>query len=192
MLVDQTVTYLEMTSPDQLNPGRVPPTEITLERVGATALPLIRSTHDRIGTPHHWSRLDWSAQRWVDTLSDDGLRSWIARVGAEVAGLLQLKIHPGPEVEISVFGLVPEFVGRGFGGHFLTLAVQLAWNVDGAGRVWLHTSSLDHPHALGNYRKRGFRPVRVERRPREMIFIRSPEDGMIHSVRLPGTTSRSS
>lgn len=174
MLVDQTVTYLEMTSPGQLNPGRVPPTEITLDSVDATALPLIRSTHLRIGTPHHWTVLDWSDQQWQDTLSDDRLRSWIARVGADVAGLLQLKIHPGPEVEISTFGLVPEFVGRGFGGHFLTLAVQLAWKVDGAGRVWLHTSSLDHPHALGNYRTRGFRPFRVEHRPREIPAEDSP------------------
>jgi hypothetical protein len=75
MLVDQTVTHLEMISPDQLNLGRVPPAEIVLDSVHATALPLIRSTHDRIGAPHH--------------------------------------THPGPEVEISTFGLVPEFVGRG-------------------------------------------------------------------------------
>lgn len=168
MLVDQTVTYLEMTSPDQLNPGRVPPTEITLDSVDARALPLIRSTHDRIGTPHHWTGLDWSTQQWLDALSGASLRSWIARVGEEVAGLLQLEVHPGPEVEISTFGLVPEFVGRGFGGHFLTLAIQLAWNIDGTTRVWLHTSSLDHPRALGNYRDRGFRPFRVERRPREL------------------------
>ncbi|MCA1671372.1 MAG: GNAT family N-acetyltransferase, partial [Actinobacteria bacterium] len=94
--------------------------------------------------------------------------SWIARVDRDVAGLVQLEIHPGPEVEISTFGLVPEFVGRGFGGHFLSLAIQLAWDITGVERVWLHTSSLDHPHALGNYRNRGFRPFRVEHRPREI------------------------
>jgi hypothetical protein len=47
----------------------------------------------------------------------------------------------------------------------LTLAVREAWNVepldaDAVRRVWLHTSSLDHPNALGNYQRRGFRPYR--------------------------------
>lgn len=37
MLVDQTVTYLEMTSADQLLPGKVPTGEITLtESTGAS------------------------------------------------------------------------------------------------------------------------------------------------------------
>jgi ribosomal protein S18 acetylase RimI-like enzyme len=29
--------------------------------------------------------------------------------------------------EITEFGLIPEFVGRGFGGHLLTLATRLTW-----------------------------------------------------------------
>lgn len=168
MLVDQTVTYLEMTSPDELIPGTVPTADVRLENVDVTALPLIRSTSDRIAAPHHWTTLEWSEQRWLEVLSSSTLRSWIARVGPDVAGLVQLQVHPGPEVEVRTFGLVPEFVGRGFGGHFLTLAVQLTWEVTGVDRVWLHTSSLDHPHALGNYRSRGFRPFRVEHRPREI------------------------
>lgn len=168
VLVDQTVTYLEMTSPDQLLAARVPPADVTLDSVDATALALIRSAHDRIAAPHHWSSLDWSEQQWSDLLSRPGVRSWIARVGTDVIGLVQLEIHPHRDVEITKFGLVPEFVGRGFGGHLLTLATWLAWDLGEVDRVWLHTSSLDHPHALGNYRNRGFRPFRVEHRPREL------------------------
>lgn len=168
VLVDQTVTYLEMTSSGQLLPGAVPAVDVTLDSVDAAALPLIRSTHDRIAVPHHWSSLTWSERQWLDLLARPGVRSWIAHVGRDVAGLVQLEIHPGHEVEIIKFGLVPEFVGRGFGGHLLTLATRLAWDVAGVERVWLHTSSFDHPHALGNYRSRGFRPFRVEHRPREI------------------------
>ena len=29
-------------------------------------------------------------------------------------------------------------------------------------RVWLHTCTLDHPHALPNYQKRGFAPYKTE------------------------------
>jgi GNAT superfamily N-acetyltransferase len=95
-------------------------------------------------------------------------------VGGEVTGLVELEVQPGGEVEIAVFGLVPEFVGKGFGSHLLTLATLLAWNaepVDGVAvrRVWLHTSSRDHPHARPNYERRGFRAFRTERRQREIL-----------------------
>jgi hypothetical protein len=48
------------------------------------------------------------------------------------------------------------------GGSLLTHAVEEAWKL-GAGRVWLHTCTLDSPHALPNYRARGFRDFRTER-----------------------------
>jgi GNAT superfamily N-acetyltransferase len=70
-----------------------------------------------------------------------------------------------PEVEIETFGLVPEVVGRGIGGHALTLTLQLAWALrPGVKRVWLHTSTQDHPNALPNYQARGLRPYKTEER----------------------------
>jgi GNAT superfamily N-acetyltransferase len=168
VLVDQTVTYLEMTSPDQLFAGTVPPADVTLDSADASATALIRATHDRIAAPHHWSSLQWSDHQWRDLLSHPDIRSWLARVDGDVIGLIQLQIHPRGDVEITKFGLVPGFVGRGFGGHLLTVATRLAWDLSAGTRVWLHTSSLDHPHALSNYRNRGFRPFRVEHRPREI------------------------
>jgi GNAT superfamily N-acetyltransferase len=168
VLVDQIVTFLEMTSPDQLVAGRVPPADITLTSVDTTSLPLIRSTHRRVATPHHWSSLAWSEQHWRDLLSYSGVRTWIAHLGEEVIGLVQLQPRPRCEVQITKFGLVPEWVGRGLGGHLLTLATRLAWGLGDVERVWLLTTSLDHPHALRNYCSRGFRPFRVEHRPREI------------------------
>jgi GNAT superfamily N-acetyltransferase len=57
--------------------------------------------------------------------------------------------------------VLPEFIGRGWGKHLLTRAVLSAWDL-GTQRVWLHTCTLDHPAALPNYLKRGFRRVRDE------------------------------
>lgn len=168
VLVDQIVTLLEMTSPDQLAAGRVPPAEITLTSVGTAELALIRSTHRRIATPHHWPSLAWSEQHWRNLLTYSGARTWIAHIGDEVIGLVQLQPRPPREVQITKFGLVPEALGRGLGGHLLTLTARLAWDFGDVDRVWLQTSSLDHPHALSNYRGRGFRPFRVEHRQREI------------------------
>jgi GNAT superfamily N-acetyltransferase len=87
--------------------------------------------------------------------------------------MVELRSQSGGEVEITIFGLVPEFVGRGFGGQLLTLATRLAWEAEhpdgtATNRVWLHTSSRDHANAQPNYERRGFRVVRSERRHREV------------------------
>jgi hypothetical protein len=72
----------------------------------------------------------------------------------ELAGLGCLRWHPGPEVELDTFGLVPEYIGLGYGGYALTLLTRAAWTltspyIDDAAdavvqRVWLQTSSWDH------------------------------------------------
>jgi hypothetical protein len=83
----------------------------------------------------------------------------------------------GGEVEIETFGLVPEFIGKGLGGYALTLGVQRAWNlVPGVRRIWLHTSSLDHPGALPNHQRRGFRTFKTEAGERGQ-FVLAGADG---------------
>ena len=62
----------------------------------------------------------------------------------------------GSDVEIASFGLLPQFIGKGFGGRLLTRAVERAWEA-GAERIWVHTCTLGGPAALSNYRARGFR-----------------------------------
>ena len=57
-------------------------------------------------------------------------------------------------IEIAIFGLAPQFIGRGLGGALLTHALEEAWG-SRPQRVWLHTCTLDHPAALPNYLARG-------------------------------------
>jgi GNAT superfamily N-acetyltransferase len=177
MEVLETVTFLEMTSPRQLRPGRPAPA-LALERADEASAPLLRSTYERVGAPFDWQGRRtgadvWSVERWAARLSQPGVQAWLARVGGEVAGMFELEARPQGEVEIVVFGLVPEFVGKGLGAHLLTLATELAWNAEPLDapvrRVWLHTSSRDHPNARPNYERRGFRPFRTERRRREIL-----------------------
>lgn len=162
----EILTSLEMTSPGQLVPARDPPAPIELEEVGPAAAPLLRSTYVRIWEVlESGGRMAWSDAEWKEELSRPGVRGWVARVHGDVAGLAELEVEADGDVGIVVFGLVPEFLGQGFGGSFLTLVTRLAWNMTPPGgtavrRVWLQTSSGDHPHAQPNYESRGFRPIR--------------------------------
>jgi GNAT superfamily N-acetyltransferase len=79
----------------------------------------------------------------------------------EPAGYFELREHDDRSVEIAYFGLLPDFIGRGWGKYLLTRAAEAAWQLKPS-RIWLHTCTLDHPAALPNYLKRGFRAVREE------------------------------
>ena len=174
MLIEETVTYLEMTAAGQLRPGRLPPVPVQLVKLDAAAVSVLRRTYAQIAAPLNWqSRRTWSDAQWAQRLARPQVHAWVARVGEEVAGMVELEVQGGGDVELVVFGLVPAFVGRGFGAHLLTVGTRLAWELgplDGVGvrRVWLHTSSRDHPHAKPNYERRGFRPFRTERRQRDI------------------------
>jgi GNAT superfamily N-acetyltransferase len=94
-------------------------------------------------------------------LANPDVSLWLLSSRGAPAGYFELRRHEDGSVEVAYFGLLPEFVGRGWGGHLLTLAVREAWALRPT-RVWLHTCTLDHPAALPNYLKHGFRPVREE------------------------------
>lgn len=168
-MLDETLISLEMTAPEQLVPAREAPEPLELRAAAGEAASTARATWARIGAPHGWTRRSaWSEARWRQELSRADICAWLAVVEEEVAGLLELEVGPDGNVGIRLLGLVPEFVGRGFGGALLTRATRLAWSMTTANgeptrRVWVQTSSLDHAHARRNYEARGFHVFRIER-----------------------------
>lgn len=100
---------------------------------------------------------------------------WLIYVNDDVAGFLELQAHEHHEVEIMVFGLVPEFIGKGYGAAALSEAVRIAWRTAPLDskvprRIWLHTSTRDHPAALPNYEARGFRCFATEENEKEVML----------------------
>jgi GNAT superfamily N-acetyltransferase len=168
--MDEVVTSLEITGLAQLVPARRPPVRLEIEEVGTAAASLLRSLYVRIWEAlASGGRMGWSDARWEGELSRPGVRAWVARADGDLAGFVELEAEPNGDVGIVVFGLVPEFIGNGCGGAFLTWATETAWSLASQSggstkRVWVQTSSGDHPHALPNYERRGFRIFQVERR----------------------------
>lgn len=151
----ETLYYLEMTNPAQVVPS--PRAEDLLSLVEVRDIDRVRALTLGIGRPYDWPSSHWNELRWQEYGQREDIRHWVAVLADEEVGLVSLVLRDG-EVEIDTFGLLPAATGRGLGGAFLTVTLRLAWSVHGdVRRVILHTSSEDHPNALQNYLRRGFR-----------------------------------
>jgi GNAT superfamily N-acetyltransferase len=161
--MEATRTYLELRTPAQFHPvaGAVP--GVTIGRVLDPSPALYRHCYRTVGAAFHWrDRWNWTDAEIRAHLAQPAITLYTARRGDELLGWYELRrVSDDDSVEIAYFGLVPAAFGRGLGKYLLTRAVEDAWGL-GAARVWLHTCTLDHPHALPNYRARGFTPYRTE------------------------------
>jgi GNAT superfamily N-acetyltransferase len=157
-----TRTYLEMTDPLALRPGRAPEGDVRVARRDPCEPEFWRYLYATVGEAYRWvDRLAWTEDEIRGYLTDPAVSLWVMSVGDAVAGYFELRRELDGSVEIVYFGLLPEFTGRGLGGYLLTDAVERAWT-SGARRVWLHTCSFDHPFAIQNYLDRGFTVYKTE------------------------------
>ena len=155
-------TYLEMTDPGGLRPGRDPGGNVRVTRRDPCEPEFWRYLYTTVGAAYQWlDRLPWTEDVARAYLTDPNVSLWVLTVDDAVAGYYELRREEDASVEIVYFGLLPEFTGRGLGGHLLTDAVERAW-ASGARRVWLHTCSFDHPFAIQNYLDRGFAVFKTE------------------------------
>jgi len=161
-VIQVTRTYLEMRSPAHLRPAATPAPTPEIERLGRCTPELFRHLYEGVGRAFRWTdRLSWTDEQVQGHLSDPSTSIWLMSWGRGPAGYFELRRHDDASVEIVYFGLLPDYIGRGWGKYLLTRATLAAWE-SGPERVWLHTCTLDHPAALPNYLKRGFLPVRKE------------------------------
>ena len=161
--VDVTTWSLEMRDPALLRAASSPRIAIAVEQAEEPQPELNRFLYTAVGGDWYWiGRLPWTYERWMAWLDRQEVETWVARSGGSPAGYFELERQEGGDVEIAYFGLMPQFIGRGAGGHLLTVAIQRGWALPGTRRVWVHTCSLDHPSALANYQARGLEVFAVE------------------------------
>ena len=160
-MTEVTTTYLEMNTPDQLNPKSAT-SSLDIVECEIKQFQFNRFLYELVGAQWQWfDKLSWTDEQWRAFAEDDHLRTWVAYYKGSPAGYYELQQQDGGDVEIAYFGLAPRFIGQGFGGYLLTRAIQSAWQWHGTRRVWVHTCTLDHPSALNNYKARGMTVYRV-------------------------------
>lgn len=158
-----TTWYLEMLDRRQLRakpPGDYP---LRIEQVMIPCPEFSRFLYTSVGKNWYWiDRLSWSYERWMAYLDRSELQTWVAYISGTPAGYFELEAQPNQTVEITCFGILPQFIGQKLGGHLLSVAAEQAWAMNSQ-RVWVHTCSLDSPYALANYQARGFQIYKEEK-----------------------------
>ena len=150
--------HLQMLSPEEIRPKTLLP-ETQLVRLEIRFPALNRFFYKEVGKLwQQTERLNSSEEEWRNWVERENAQTWMLLLRGTPAGYFELDDQDG-NVEVAYFGLLPQFLGKGLGGGFLTVAVEKAWEM-GAARVCGHTCSFDHPNALKNYQARGFQIYR--------------------------------
>lgn len=157
--ITTTVTYLEMLDrPTRLTVPAPSKPRTALVRAENPSTTFYRFLYDTVGGP--WT---WMERRLMD---DETLRAVITAPAVEIYVLWVDGVPAGfgevnravkaDEVELTYFGLMPDYIGLGLGWYFINAVIDIAWASEPK-RIWVHTCDLDHPRAIGNYQKAGFK-----------------------------------
>jgi GNAT superfamily N-acetyltransferase len=155
-LIDDVITYLEMRAAPTTPHIAAPPARLALMRAEDCTVSFYRYLYETVGTPWLWyeRRLVGDAALAAE-IEKPATEIFVLYVGGVPAGYFELDTAPPDETELRYFGLIPEFIGRGFGPFLLRAAIDRAWERP-LSRLWVHTRNFDHPKALGYYRRAGF------------------------------------
>jgi GNAT superfamily N-acetyltransferase len=160
--VNVTVTFLRMDhAPTTPAPGLEAGFQII--RAQAPSVAFYRYLYNTVGEDYLW----WLRRATPDHELAAMLRHKAVAIHTlyakgEPAGFYELDARTWPDVNLSYFGLMPQMIGQGIGPAFLRAAVDEAWRL-GAKGLTVNTCTADHPRALPNYLRAGFRIVRQVR-----------------------------
>jgi GNAT superfamily N-acetyltransferase len=130
---------------------------LTREALDVTAY---RDIYGRVGQKWLW----WLRRMMPDDmlaklLADPAVAIYLLRMKGETAGFFELDATPWPDVNLSYFGLLPAYIGKGLGMPLLRAAIDQVFSGPVRGMT-VNTCTADHPRALPNYQRAGFRVVR--------------------------------
>ncbi len=152
--------YLEINSIEDLNSKQFSDQNFTLTEENNYKFNLNKFFYKQIGKKHQWvDRLVWQDKNWMDYVSNKNLKTFILQKKEDLIGYFEL-IFNNNDCEIAYFGILEEYIGRGYGGFLLSEAIKIGFK--NANRIWVHTCSLDHANAIENYKSRGMKVFKTE------------------------------
>ena len=117
----------------------------------------------QIGKDHFWrDRLLWSDKEWHKYVDNINLETGVMKFKDELIGFYEQEFHKTKnEIELIQMGILKGYQGKKFGSLLLEYIIHKAFNKS-VERLWVHTCSLDHKHALNNYLSKGFKIFKEE------------------------------
>ncbi len=155
--------YLEIKSLKDLKEVNKPSNDYFLKLVDPINFQLNKFFYKNIGKNHNWvDRLIWSEEKWINYVSSKKVRTYILKNKDDLVGFFELMLHlENYEIEIAYFGILKEYQNKKLGSYLLSEAIKKCFE-NNIKRVWLHTCTLDHKNALGNYLSRGMKIFKTE------------------------------
>ena len=104
----------------------------------------------------------WSDKEWSKYINNKNLETGIMKINDDLIGFYEQEFHVVKnEIELIQMGILKEYQEKKLGSFLLQYIVNKAFarNVK---RVWVHTCTLDHKHALNNYLSKGFNIFKEE------------------------------
>ena len=152
--------YLEINTINDLKTKPISSDRFSLKEANKDNFDLNKFFYKQIGKRHQWvDRLIWQDKDWLKYISNENLRTYIFKRENDLVGYFEL-IFNNNDCEIAYFGILEEFIGKGYGGFLLSEALKIGFKK--ANRIWVHTCSLDHPNAIENYKSRGMKIFKTE------------------------------
>ncbi len=155
--------YLEINTLQDLKETNKLSEDYSLSIINPINFQLNKFFYKTIGKKHQWiDRLTWSEQKWIDYVSSNNVQTYNFKYKDDLVGFFELIYHPEKnETEIAYFGILEEYQNKKLGSYLLSEAIKRSFQ-NNSKRVWVHTCSLDHKHALNNYISRGMKIYKTE------------------------------
>jgi len=150
--------YLEIRSINDLVEANKPNENLILEKVDPPDFHINKFFYKEIGKNHRWTdRLIWNDKKWINYINNSSVVTYILKNKEDLVGYFEQNFNNEKlECEIAYFGILEEYFGKKLGGYLLSEAIKKSFEKNSK-RVWVHTCSLDHKHALSNYISRGMK-----------------------------------
>tara|TARA_B110000444_G_C18817668_1_gene585986 strand:- start:1001 stop:1507 length:507 start_codon:yes stop_codon:yes gene_type:complete len=160
--------FLELKKDKKLNQPIIFPKNVKILQDIKKDININKFFYRQIGKDHFWrDRLLWSDKEWEKYLDNKNLETGIMKINDNLVGFYEQEFHKDKnEIELIQMGILKEYQGKKLGSYLLKYIIQntLSRNIE---RLWVHTCSLDHKHALNNYISKGLKIFKKE----EVDFI---------------------
>ncbi len=155
--------YLEISSVESLKEVSSPNLNLQLEKIVKPNIEINKFFYKNVGKNHNWvDRLSWDNLKWISYLENNKVNTYVLKLKSDLVGYFEvIQDNSSKTTEIAYFGLLKEYIGKKFGGYLLSEAIKECFDLS-SNKVWVHTCTLDHDHALKNYIGRGMKIFKQE------------------------------